>query len=61
MPFVANATIIKKGITNIKAWSLLINIFSIAGSKSQAVAEVLPATKIEKKTAKNILCKYFFV
>ena len=54
MPFVANATIIKKGITNIKAWSLLINIFSIAGSKSQAVAEVLPATKIEKKTAKKI-------
>jgi len=39
----------------------LINIFSIAGSKSHAVAEVLPATKIEKKTAKNILCKYFFV
>ena len=44
---VEKAAIIKIGITNIKVWSLLINIFSIAGSKSQAVAEVLPATKIE--------------
>ena len=32
-------------------------ILSIAGSISHAVADVLPATKIEKKTARNILFK----
>ena len=34
---------------------MLINIFSIAGSKSQAVAEVLKATIIENRAANNIL------
>jgi len=33
----------------------------MAGSKSQAVADVLIATKIEKKTARKILFKKFFV
>ena len=36
-----------------------INILSIAGSKSHAIAEVLPATRIEKKAAIIILFKYF--
>jgi hypothetical protein len=39
----------------------LIKIFSIAGSKSQAVADVLPATKIEKNTANKILTIKIFV
>jgi hypothetical protein len=33
----------------------LINIFSIAGSRSQAVAEVLAATITEKIAARKIL------
>jgi hypothetical protein len=33
----------------------LINIFSIAGSRSQAVADVLAATITEKKAARIIL------
>ena len=45
---------IAKGIKIIRVWSLLINIFSIAGSRSQAVAEVLAATIIEKNTANKI-------
>ena len=36
-------------------------IFSIAGSKSHAVAEVLPATRTEKNTANIILFKCLFV
>ena len=55
IPFVEKAKIIKIGITKIKVWSLLIKIFSMAGSKSHAVADVLPATNIEKITAKKIL------
>ena len=43
------------GINIIKVWSLLRNIFSIAGSKSHAVAEVLAATIIEKNPASKIL------
>ena len=42
-----------------KVSSLFKNILSIAGSSNHAVAEVLPATKIEKKTARNILFKKF--
>jgi len=34
--------------------------FFIAGSKSHAIAEVLPATKIEKNPAQTILSKKFF-
>ena len=41
------------GIKKIKDWSCSIKIFSIAGSNSQAIAEVLPATKTEKNTDKN--------
>ena len=51
----AKAIIIKKGISNNKLWSLFKKILSIAGSNSQAVADVLAATNIEKKTASNIL------
>ena len=45
---------IARGIKKIKVWSLFKNIFSIAGSRSHAVADVLAATIIEKKPAKNI-------
>ena len=58
---VANAIIIKKGISNNRLWSLFKKILSIAGSNSHAVADVLAATKIEKKTASKILLKYFLV
>ena len=34
--------------------------FFMAGSKSQAIAEVLAATRIPKKTDINILLIYFF-
>ena len=44
------ANIIRKGIINNKVWSFSINNFFIAGSNNQAIAEVLAATKIEKKT-----------
>ena len=50
--------IIAKGIIYIKALSLFKKMFSIAGSNNQAVAEVLPATKIEKKAANNIFKIY---
>ena len=36
------------------------NNFLIAGSKSHAIADVLPATNIEKIPDKIILFKYFF-
>ena len=47
------------GIKKINDWSLSIKIFLIAGSKSQAIADVLPATKTEKNTDINILSKNF--
>jgi len=37
--------------------SCFIKIFSIAGSSKYAIADVLPATKIEKKIAKSIFLK----
>ena len=40
---------IKIGIRRISFWSLLINNSFIAGSNKYAIAEVLPASKIEKK------------
>ena len=46
--------IIIKGITSINACSFSIKIFFIAGSSSQAILEVLPATRIEKKPAIKI-------
>ena len=49
----------KVGIKKIKVSSLSINIFFIAGSNNQAIAEVLPATIIEKKAANKILFKNF--
>ena len=49
-----------KGIIIIKDWSFSTNIFFIAGSKSQAIAEVLAATRTPKKTDINILLIYFF-
>ena len=61
MPLTAKAIIINKGITSINVWSFSINIFLIAGSRSQAIDEVLPATIIEKKTESNILLRYFLV
>ena len=53
--------IIKNGIIKSRDWSFWINIFSIAGSRSQAIDEVLAATKREKNTAIGIFLIYFFV
>ena len=58
-PFREKAIIIIKGIRRIRDWSFSINNFLMAGSNSQAIAEVLPATKIEKKPDKRILSRYF--
>jgi len=55
IPFALKAAIIPSGIRIINVWSLLMNIFSIAGSRSQAVAEVLAATITEKIAARKIL------
>ena len=55
------ARIIRPGIINKSVGSLSINIFSIAGSKSQAIEEVLPATKRENNIAIKICVIYFFV
>ena len=49
------------GIIKIKVRSFWINIFSIAGSKSHAIAEVLNATIIENIAAKKILLINLFV
>ena len=57
IPFVEKAIIIRIGIIKIKLWSFSIKIFSMAGSSSHAVADVLPATRIEKITAKIILLR----
>ena len=51
----------KNGIILKSDWSFWIKILSIAGSKSQAIAEVLPATSNEKNMAKKICFRYFFV
>ena len=61
IPLVAKVMIIKVGIKKIKVSSLSMNIFLIAGSNNQAIAEVLPATKIEKIIARIILFRCFFV
>ena len=50
IPFVAKAKIISPGMIKINVWFFSINIFSIAGSNSQAIEEVLPATNNEKNT-----------
>ena len=60
-PFTENAKKMARGIINNKVLSFSINIFSIAGSSNQAIAEVDPATQIEKKTDKNIFGKNLFV
>ena len=49
------------GIINISVWSFSINIFSIAGSKRYAIAEVLLATSIAKNRDITIFFKCFFV
>ena len=54
------AKIIPKGIISKSDWSFSMKIFLIAGSKSQAIEEVLAATKIDKKADNIILPKYFF-
>ena len=51
----------ESGIIKIKVSSLFIKIFSIAGSSNHAVADVAPATKIEKITAKIIFLINLFV
>lgn len=53
--------IIANGIKKINVLSLSKNIFSIAGSKSQAIAEVLAATITDKKAAVIILVMWLEV
>ena len=48
------ATIIKKGMTNIRLEDCLMNSSLIAGSSKYAIDEVLPASSNEKKTDKSI-------
>ena len=55
IPFVAKAKIISPGIIKISVWFFSINIFSIAGSNSQAIDEVLAATNKEKNIESRIL------
>ena len=43
----------------INDWSFSMNSFLIAGSNNHAIADVLPATNIEKKADKIILFKNF--
>ena len=50
-PLIEKAKIIAKGIRYNKVLSLSIKIFFIAGSRRYAIAEVLPATIIDKKKA----------
>ena len=61
MPFVEKATIIARGIRKINVLSLFKNIFSIAGSNSHAVADVLIATRTEKIAAKKIFSTYLLI
>ena len=61
IPLVEKATIIARGIKKIKVLSFSIKIFSMAGSNNHAVAEVLPATKIENTPARIILKTNFFM
>ena len=55
MPLLENATIINIGIDQANILFCSINIFFTAGSSNQAIAEVLPATTIERTRATNIL------
>jgi hypothetical protein len=57
---VVYATIFINGIKIIGDCSFSIVSFFIAGSKSPAIPDVLPATNIEKKADKIILSRYFF-
>ena len=50
---------IKIGINQASVRSCSIKIFFTAGSSSQAIPEVLPATKIDKNKAMSILDKCF--
>ena len=47
-PFAAKAATIAIGINQAKVWSFSTNIFFTAGSKSHAVADVEPATSIDR-------------
>jgi hypothetical protein len=60
IPFTTNARIIAIGIIIKRDWSFSIKIFLIAGSRSQAIDEVLAATNKDKKADCIILPKYFF-
>ena len=60
-PFVVKAKIIKTGINHAKVLSCSIKIFLTAGSNSQAIPYVLPATKIDNIRAKKILFKCFLI
>ena len=59
-PLLEKAMIIKIGIDQAKVLSCSINIFLTAGSRSQAIPEVLPATTIERTKAIKIFFKCFF-
>ena len=55
------AKTIAAGIRSIKEVSFSINIFFIAGSNSQAIAEVLAATNKENRTDSKIFGRKLFV
>jgi len=54
------ATIISMGIVQAKSLSWSINIFFTAGSSSQAIPAVLPATITDKKRAIKIFLICFY-
>ena len=58
-PFVENAKTIAIGISQAKVLSWSIKIFFTAGSSSHAVADVLPATNMDKTKDRIILFKCF--
>ena len=60
-PLLAKAITMATGISNIIVLSCCINIFSTAGSSSQAIVAVLPATPRDKKSEIIIFFKYFFM
>ena len=60
-PFVVKAKIIVNGINHANVLSCSTKIFFTAGSKSQAILDVLPATRIERASAKNILLRCFTI
>ena len=60
-PLIEKANTIAAGMRSIIVLSFSTKIFLTAGSKSQAIAAVPPATPKDNKSAINILKKCFFI